>query len=85
MSRSRVDIEPEFLNNNTIVDMVNKEPVRKKTVVNNFIASETISRKNIKKILDDNKKSVQLKKKLLKRMLNNYLDNRYNIDSDDEL
>jgi len=85
MSRSRVDIEPEFLNNNTIVDMFNKEPVRKKTAVNNFIATETISRKNIKKILDDNKKSVKLKKKLLKRMLNNYLDNRYNIDSDDEL
>ena len=85
MSRSRVDIEPEFLNNNTIVDSVNKEHVRKKTVVNNFIATETISRKNIKKILDDNKKSVKLKKKLLKRMLNNYLDNRFNIDSDDEL
>ena len=85
MSRSRTDIEPEFLNNKTIVNTVNTEPARKKTVVSNFVASETISRKNIKKILEDHKKSVNLKKKLLTRMLNNHLDARYNVDSDDEL
>ena len=85
MSRSKTDIEPEFLNTDTIVNNIQKEPVRKKTAVGNFIASETISRKNIKKILEDHKKSTNLKKKLLKRMLNNYLDSRFNVDSEDEL
>lgn len=85
MPRSSEDREPEYLNSDTVPDLLKKPEERSKKTHVSIFQAKTVSKKNIAAIITDNKKSHTLKKKLLRNMLNNYLDSKYNIESDDEM